>query len=188
MADFKLRAFYSDLANYIYINSSKQSNIFENIDAFIYGLEVSGDYYFSDEAAFEMQAAYKRGLKKQALLGQSDRDLADIAPLEAKAGLVWEYRARSYARLDIRARDRWRYYDADNGEQPIDAWSVVDIKLKHSFKKGVSLTVGARNLFDQTYAKSNTYKDLTLVMSTGAKGVLLNEPGRYIYADFVYTF
>ncbi len=186
--DFKVKAFYSDLKNYIYINSSKKTNIFENIDAYIYGGEISGSYYVSDAWSIEAQAAYKRGQKKDALSGQSDKDLADIAPLEGKVGVVWDYKARSYARLDISARDRWRDYDGDNGEQAIAGWSVLDFKLKHNFKRGIDMTVGVNNILDTTYVRSNTYKDLTLVTTGGGEVVMLNEPGRYIYTNVELSF
>ena len=186
--DFKIKAFYSDLKNYIYINSSKMHNIFENVDAYIYGGELSGSYYLSDAFTIEAQAAYKRGRKKDALPGQSDKDLADIAPLEGKMGIVWDYAARSYARLDVTARDRWKNYDADNGEQAISGWGVVDFKLRHNFKKGIDMTVGVNNLLDKTYIRSNTYKDLTLVSTGGGEAVMLNEPGRYIYTNFEFSF
>ncbi len=186
--DLKIKTFYSDLKNYIYINSSKTNNIFENVDAYIYGGELKGSYYFTDEFTLEAQAAYKRGQKKHALPGQSDKDLADIAPLEGRAGIVWDYKARSYARLDVTARDRWKNYDADNGEQEISGWGVVDFKLKHNFKKGIDMTVGVNNILDKTYVRSNTYKDLTLVTTGGGEAVMLNEPGRYIYTNFELSF
>ena len=186
--DVKLKAFYSDLKNYIYINSSKTTNIFENVNAYIYGAELKGSYYLSDEFTLEAQGAYKRGRKKDALVGQRDKDLADIAPLEGKVGVVWDYRAHSYARVDISARDRWKNYDADNGEQEISGWAVVDFKLKHNFKKGIDMTVGVNNILDKTYVRSNTYKDLTLVTTGGGEVVMLNEPGRYIYANFDLSF
>ena len=186
--DFKVKAFYSDLQNYIYIDSSKTSNIFTNIDAYIYGGEFKGSYYASDEITFEAQAAYKRGRKKEPLPGQTNKNLADIAPLEGTLSVVWDYKAHSYARLDATARDRWRDFDGENGEAEIAGWGVLDFKLKHNFKKGVDMTVGVNNILDKTYVRSNTYKDLTLVTSGGGEVVMLNEPGRYIYTNFELSF
>ena len=49
------------------------------------------------------------------------------------------------------------------------------------------MIAGINNLFDETYAVSNTYKGLTLV--TGANGtMLMNEPGRNVYANVTYNF
>ena len=186
--DFKLKGFYSDLKNYIYINASKTQNIFENIDAVIYGGEFTFNYYATDDITIEASGAYKRGRKKQALASQTDKDLADIAPLEGKIGLIWDYATNSYAKIDIEARKRWSRFDGDNGEQALPGWGAANFKLKHNFKKGIDLTVGVENIFDKTYARSNTYKDLTLVTTGGGKAVLLNEPGRYVYATIDLTF
>jgi len=44
-------------------------------------------------------------------------------------------------------------------------------------------------VFDKTYAVSNTYKDLILLPTIGNNEVmLLNEPGRYVYANLKVTF
>ena len=49
--------------------------------------------------------------------------------------------------------------------------------------------MGVDNLFDKTYAVSNTYKDLVLLPTVGNNEVmLLNEPGRYAYTNLKYIF
>ena len=186
--EIKIKTFYSMLKDYIYINSSKTQNIFENTDATIYGVELSGSYYILDTLSVDGSASYKVGEKDKALQNQSDTDLADIAPLEGRVGVEYDYMPRSYARVDVSARDRWNNYDGDNGEQELAGWAVVDCKVKHSFNKNINMTFGINNIFDTTYAKSNTYKDLTLVVSNTSKVMLLNEPGRYIYTNFDLKF
>ncbi len=188
MVDLKLKGFYSDLKNYIYINANKTQNIFENIDATIYGGEFTLSYYATDEITVEANGAYKKGRKKHPLEGQSDKDLADIAPLQGKIGVIWDYGVHSYVRVDMEARKRWSDYDADNGEQAIAGWSTLDMKLKHNFKKGIDLIIGVNNVFDVTYARSNTYADLTLVAAGGSEKMLLNEPGRYFYTTVDLSF
>jgi iron complex outermembrane receptor protein len=189
-ADFKIKGFYSMLRDYIYVNANKLAvgNAMENIDATIYGVELSGNYYITDAVSLEGWASYKVGEKDKPLEGQTDTDLADIAPLTGRVGVVYDYMPNSYVRLDVEARDTWRNYDADNGEQEIDSWSVVDFKAKHSFNKHIALTVGVNNIFNTTYVRSNTYKDLTLVIANTKDVMLLNEPGRYIYTNFDFRF
>jgi len=53
--------------------------------------------------------------------------------------------------------------------------------------KKFDLTVGVNNMFDVTYAQSNTYADLTLV-SGGGDVMLMNEPGRYVYTNLDFKF
>ena len=43
------------------------------------------------------------------------------------------------------------------------------------------------NLLDKTYATSNTYVDLILLVN-GGDAMLMNEPGRYFYTNFKYKF
>ena len=135
-----------------------------------------------------MTAAYKRGEKEKALEGQSDKDLANMAPLHAKFACNYEYANNSLATLEFKASEKWSKYDDDNGEQSIDAWNILNFKLKHAINKKFDLTIGANNIFDTSYATSNTYADLTLIMAGGGNIMLLNEPGRYLYANVDLKF
>ncbi len=185
----KSKLFYSWLSDYIYYNASKTSNRFENIDATLYGLDVSGSYFFSDELFLDFGVAYQRGRKDQALTGQSDRDLAEIPPLKGNLALNYVYGQDNSARLELVAADRWGRYDSDNGEQELSGYGVLNFKLKHQLTRQFEITAGIDNLLDKRYAVSNTYNDLTLV-SSGATGevMLLNEPGRYLYLNTTYRF
>ena len=86
------------------------------------------------------------------------------------------------------ASDRWDTIDSDNGEQELAGWSIVNLKAKHAFGKNLDLTVGANNIFDVTFAQSNTYADLVLSATTGSEKILMNEPGRYLYTNLTYKF
>jgi iron complex outermembrane receptor protein len=92
-------------------------------------------------------------------------------------------------KAEVVASGKWSKYDSDNGEQALDSWSVVNLKVSKDFYKGFNITLGVDNLFDKAYAVSNTYSDLTLVAGTpGDPVMLLNEPGRYLYANLSYKF
>jgi iron complex outermembrane receptor protein len=188
--DFKLKikGFYSMLEDYIYINSSKTANIFENIDATIYGTELSASYYVNDDITVDMGASYKVGQKDEALAGQTDKDLADIAPLRANLAINYEYANNSVATIETQASDEWNKYDADNGEQKLAGWAILNMKVKHAVNKKFDFTLGANNIFDATYAQSNTYADLTLIAAGSTQKILLNEPGRYIYTNLDFKF
>ncbi|QOP45027.1 TonB-dependent receptor [Sulfurimonas paralvinellae] len=183
----KLKAFYSKLHNYIYINANKLTNIFENIDATVYGGEISGSIYATDDMTIDMGASYKRGKKDHALTGQTNTNLADMAPLRGNIALNYEYANNSLATLETVMSDRWDTIDDDNGEQVLSGWAVVNAKIKHAVNKKFDFTLGVNNLFDVTYAQSNTYVDLTLV-TAGGDAVLLNEPGRYVYTNLDFKF
>ncbi len=185
----KTKVFYSMLSDFIHYNASKTVNRFENVDATIYGLDLSGSYFFNDDIYLDFGLAYQRGKKDEALDGQSDRDLAEIPPLKANLALNYEYGNKNSARLELVAADRWDTFDEDNGEQELAGYGVMNFKLTHLVTPQFEVTAGIDNLLDKTYAASNTYNDLTLI-SSGATGevMLLNEPGRYIYLNTTYRF
>jgi len=191
---FKVKAFYSMLEDYIYYQKDNDndpltpfSNRFKNIDATVYGAEFSASIYATDDITIDMGVSYKVGEKDEALAGQTDKDLADIAPLRGNIALNYEYMNNSTATLEVQASDDWTDVDSDNGEQELDAWTVVNLKVKHAVNRQFDFTLGVNNLFDETYAQSNTYADLTLVAG-GGDALLLNEPGRYIYTNLDFKF
>ena len=187
---FKVKTFYSNLDNYIYLHkTSGTTSTFENIDAKIYGAEISSEYFLTDTITLDASASYKRGKKGHALSAtNTDTDLADIAPLRGTVGATYEYANNSTLSAEIVASDRWDTYDEDNGEQELAGWSIVNLKAKHAFGKNIDLTIGANNIFDVTFAQSNTYADLVLSATTGSEKILLNEPGRYLYTNLTYKF
>lgn len=188
-ASVKAKVFHSWLKDYIYYNSTKPMNVhaFENIDATIYGLALSGDWFATDDLSLDFGLAWQRGQKDEALAGQTDTDLAEIAPLKVNLGLNYDYAPRSTARLELVAADKWSHFDGDNGEQELAGYSVVNMKVTHALTRSIELTAGVDNVFDKTYAVSNTYKDLTL-LTAGGEVMLMNEPGRYMYLNAAYKF
>jgi len=185
----KIKTFYSKLSNYIYIKKGVATNAFSNIDAKVYGAEISGSYYINDDMTLDMGASYKRGKKDAPLAGQTDTDMADMAPLRGNVALNYEYARNSIATLEVRASQRWDTIDSDNGEQILAGWAIVNAKVKHAVNKKFDLTIGVNNLLDKTYAQSNTYADLILITAGGTSDVMLmNEPGRYIYTNLDFKF
>jgi len=186
----KIKAFYSDLSNYIYIEKGANDSAFQNIDATVYGAELSAEYFASDDITIDAGVSYKRGKKDQALAGQTDTDLADMAPLRAGIAATYEYANNSTLTAEVQASDTWDNVDSDNGEQVLDSWAVLNLKAKHAFSRNFEFVLGVNNLFNETYATSNTYADLTLVTGGSADGevMLMNDPGRYLYTNLTYRF
>ena len=185
---FKIKAFYSMLEDYIYIKKGAPSSAFQNIDATIYGAELSASYFATDDITIDMGASYKVGEKDEALAGQEDKDLADIAPLRGNIALNYEYMNNSVATFEVLASDTWDTFDSSNGEQEIHAWIVPNFKVKHAVNKSFDFTIGVNNILDNTYAVSNTYVDLTLILSDTDSVMLMNEPGRYFYTNLDFKF
>ena len=183
----KVKTFYSKLKDYIYYNGSLNKNNFENIDATIYGAELSGSYYLSDSLTFDTGLAYKKGGKDTQPTGQTNTNLADITPLKLNASLMYDYDSQGYVELSVLASDVWDNVDSENGEQKLAGYGVLSLKTAREFDNGFKLTAGVDNLLDKTYATTNTYKDLIL-MTDGSDTMLINEPGRYLYLNAGYQF
>jgi len=194
-ASFKAKVFYSVLKDYIAYNASNVNgmgaalNAYENVDAKLYGFELSGTYIATESLYFDGAIAYQRGKKDNPLQGQTGTNMPDIAPFKANIALNYDYDESLNLRAEIIAASAWNDFDAENGEQKLDAYGVLNLKGTKHFGNHFELTVGVDNLFDRTYAVSNTYKDLVLLPTIGNNEVmLLNEPGRYLYANLKYSF
>ena len=76
--NFQIRPklFYSVLKDYIYNPYTGTGTAkFENIDAKIYRLDVSGLYAMTDNFSLDYGVAFQKGKKDEALLGKTDKDL-----------------------------------------------------------------------------------------------------------------
>lgn len=184
---FKAKAFYSLYSDYIFYNNGTKK--FENEDATVYGGELSGSLYATNELSFDMGASYKRGERDNALTGQTGTNMADMAPLRGNVAANYEYMNNSVATLEVVTSEKWDEIDAENGEQKLAAWSILNAKVKHAVNKSFDFTLGVNNIFDETYAQSNTYADLTLISVLGTSDImLLNEHGRYVYTNLDFKF
>jgi iron complex outermembrane receptor protein len=203
--NFKIKTFYSKLDDYIYYNADNtilkmgklvSNHAFENIDAYVYGGEITASYFASDDISLDLGASFKRGKKDDALVGnsngtivkQSDKDLADMAPPRASIAANYEYYTNSLATLELQMSDKWDKFDEDNGEQELAGWAVVNMKVKHALDKHAEITVGVNNMLDHTYAVNNTYQDLILLDGANDAIMLMNEPGRYFYTNLTFKF
>ena len=190
----KTSVFYSKLKDYIYYNAgpvggpAKTINNFENIDAKIFGFDISGLYSFTDDIYLDFGLAYQRGKKDDALAGQTDKNLANIPPAKLNLGLNYDYMSTGTAKVEVVAANTWDNYDGDNGEQEIDSYTIMNLKIRHNLTKHFELTGGIDNVFDKTYAVKNTYKDLILLTDGTGEVMLMNEPGRYYYINAAYKF
>jgi iron complex outermembrane receptor protein len=188
--DFSIRGklFYSMLDDFIAYNASKSTNNYENVDATVYGIDISGNYIATETLAFNYSLAYQKGTKDTPLEGQTSKNLAEIPPVKAIVGVTYMPIESLSLEADIITVASWDDVDSENGEQDIGSYGIVNLKATKTFaKKSIEWTVGVDNLFDEVYQTSNTYKDLTLLAGSN-ESMLLNEPGRYIYTQLKYKF
>ena len=188
-ASVKVKVFYSKLEHFIAYNSSKKQNRYENVDASIYGLELSGTYIATEALYFDYGMSYQRAEKDSPLAGQSGTNMPEIPPFKFNLAANYEYDESLTFKAELIGSDEWTDFDVENGEQALDTYVVLNLKSTKNFGKNIELTVGIDNVLDDTYAVSNTYNDLILLPTTGDNNVMLmNEPGRYVYANVKYKF
>jgi len=191
---FKAKLFYSKLDNFIAYNASKVNkmgmpqNAYENVDASIYGGEISGSWFATDMLYFDYGASYQRGKKDDPLTDQTGTNMPEIPPLKFNIAANYDYDDSLSLKAEVIGSDRWKDYDKENGEQELGGYAIMNLKASKTFKKSFELTLGVDNVFDKTYAVSNTYKDLVLLTTGDNNVMLMNEPGRYYYANLRYKF
>ena len=193
----KAKVFYSKLQDYIAFNASNTKimmdkmvsvNAYENVDATLYGFDLSGTYVATESLYFDYGMAYQRGEKDTPLSGQTGTDMPDIAPFKFNAAVNYDVGGNLSLRAEVIAADSWDNIDYENGEQVLDSYTVVNLRASKGFGQNFEVLVGIDNVFDTTYAVSNTYKDLILLTLPNNDVMLMNEPGRYFYANIKYRF
>ena len=194
----KAKVFYSKLKDYIAYNARNKKmmmgktltwNAYENVDATVYGIELSGTYIATESVYFDYAVAYQKGKKDNPLTGQRGTNMPDIAPLKLNAAINYDYDNTLNLRAEVVVADTWDDFDVENAEQKLDAYAVLNLRATKILTKNFELSMGIDNVLDETYAVSNTYKDLVLLTRAGSNNVMLmNEPGRYVYANMRYKF
>ncbi len=193
----KTKAYYSSLKDYIaYNTANKKANAdgdmrefhsFENVDATVYGIELSGSVLASDRVYLDYGVSYKKGEKDTPLTGQNGINMPDMRPLKTNISLNYDNSEIVDAKLEFIGATKWSDIDYENGEQELAGYGVFNLKLSRDFNYKITLTAGVENIFDKTYTITNTYKDLVL-LSAGGDTMLLNELGRYFYINGSYKF
>lgn len=184
--NIKGTAFYSDLKDYIYAYKSGANLTWKNIDATIVGLDLKINVALNNEWRIDTAMAYQKGTKKDpSQLGQTDKDLAGIAPMKGRAALVFDNNLH-YAMAEWIAANN-QTIDSNNGEKDISGYAVLNLKYGAQLGNGFSLTTGINNFFNRTYAVSNSYVGNEF-LADGGVPLVLNEPGRNFYATLTYKF
>ena len=178
------KLFYSVLKDYIYNSSTTSATSkFENLDAKIYGLDISGFYFMTENFSLDYGMAYQRGKKDG---DYTDKDLAEIPPLKANLAFNYEQAKAKYT-AEVVAVDSWDSYDSSAKEQELSGYAVFNLKYTNQLHKNIGLTLGLDNLFDKVYNSTNTYQDITYA-TVSSERVLFNDPGRYGYVNLKYSF
>ena len=136
----------------------------------------------TDNFSLDYGVAFQKGKKDEALLGKTDKDLAEIPPLKGNLALNYEIDKTKYT-AEIQAVDSWNNYDSEAGEKELGGYALFNLRYTNQLHKNIGLTLGLDNVFDKVYNSTNTYKDIMYATTTS-----FNDPGRYGYVNLKYSF
>ena len=180
---FRIKGFYSWLKDYIYQQAPPKT--WTNIDAHIYGADVTILADVGHDFFVEVAMAYQRGEKDSQPLNNTDEDLAQIPPLKTKLVLSYD-NSKLFGTLEWIHSEDASHVDIDAGEQKLKGWDVVNARLGYRYKN-LTFYVGVNNIFDKKYAVANSY-EWDVVAGAGAEPKIVNEPGRFFYGSISYSF
>jgi len=178
--------FYSKLKDYIYLNKIKDSSgtlnavSYQNIDAHIYGGDISLLGILTDTVSLEIGTAYQKGKKDSG--NYNDDNLAEIPPLKSRIAVKYDNGA-FYGLLETIYSAKQEYIDEDLGEQTTKSYFVVNIKGGFNLGTRIFVGGGIDNLLDKNY-----YTHLSYLRNPFMAGTKIPEPGRFYYMNFNWVF
>ncbi|WP_297890210.1 TonB-dependent receptor [Sulfurihydrogenibium sp.] len=191
--------FYSDLKDYIYLYQYQAGSnclvpgttwctTYKNIDAVIYGGDVSGVYAFNDKISAELGIAYQVGKKTDKKGIYKDSDLVEIPPLKTRMAVKYDD-GKFYTLLEGIYSAKQSKVDSDLKEQETGSWFIMNVKAGYTYANRLFVGVGIDNIFDRFYYNYLSYvRDPFRGISVSGNPVKIPEPGRFIYANVSYRF
>ncbi len=184
--------YYDDVSDYILRDKNNGrvagvpagATIYRNVDATLWGSELSAQWMFAQGWLVHAALAYVNAENDT-----DDRNIAQIPPLNGRVGL--DYSAPNWhAGGRVRFADRQDEIDLasglDTGETP--GYAVLDLYGGYDFNRRVRLKVGVDNVFDRLYAehvnRAFSYTDGGLF----ATNERIYEPGRTFWARLDTSF
>jgi len=116
-----------------------------------------------------------------------------MSPLKTRLALDYERalgpgaaRPTVFATLEWAHGNASRDVDTAAGEKVLPSWDVANLRL--GCQTGAwRLSAGIDNLFDATYAVANSY-EWDVVSGAASAPIIVNEPGRFVYASLGYAW
>ncbi len=181
--NFRIKGFYSWLEDYIYQQAKPKT--WTNINAHIYGGDVSTLTDIGNDFSIGAAVAYQQGRKDSYPDNNSDKDLAQIPPLKTKLSINYD-NSKFFGILEWICSGNAKDVDADAGEQKMKGWDVFNFRTGYKYKQ-VTFNIGVDNIFDKKYAVANSY-EWDVVGGSSAAPNIVSEPGRFIYTSLCYAF
>jgi iron complex outermembrane receptor protein len=180
------KVFYSYLIDFIYAYNNGTGLGFQNLDATLWGFDLTASRELFKNLNGKLGFAYQRGEKVDAIDGQTDKDLAEIPPFKIIGNL--DYQKQNYGiRLEMIAGGEPEI-DSDNGEKEIDQYFVANLKGNYNFSKELVANFGVDNIFDETYSLNNSYIGRGVNSTTPDQIFVLNEMGQNFFFTLSYKY
>lgn len=178
----KVGGYYAMLTDYIYqVQADTNNATYKNIDATMYGVDLDGQYFITDDFSLKGSVAYQVGQKDKSTGGT--KNLANIPPLRYSIHALYE--ANSYkVSLEMDAATKDTKNDKYLNEVDMDAYEVFNLRFEYKPIKSLTLLAGVENLFDKEYAKYNSYSPDPINQVT----TILPEPSRTFYGAVKYIY
>jgi len=180
--------FYDDVSDFILrdvaagqpgILLADGAQIYRNVDAELYGLEIEGTWRLRPGLDLTAALAYVHATNTT-----DDRPIAQTPPLGGKVQLDY-YSGRWTHGARLRFADSQDRVDPDSplyiGETA--GWAVFDLYGSYAINETFSMRWGIDNLFDKTYAEHASRSNLL-----DLEAIRVNEPGRVAWLKLTAAF
>ncbi len=177
--------FYSSLDNFIYLvpvadpdgmGPLAKARTYRNIDAEIYGGELSGQYALPLDFYLRTTLSYVHGENRD-----SNTSLAEMPPLIGNVALRYDI-GDFFIEVTERFAQKQDRVDSNLKEDETSGWGVTDVKTGVFWRKW-SAIAGISNLFDKQY-----FSHLSYQRDPFASGVKVPETGLLAYLTLAYRY
>lgn len=178
----KVSLFYSDLRDYIDVvelpapPGGKAARSYRNVDATLWGGELSGQIALPGDFYLNGALAYVRGENDD-----TDEPLAEMPPLLGSVGLRYDVQSW-FVELTERFADRQDRVNDDLDESETAGWGVTDLKAGLEWERW-TVTTGVNNLFDKYY-----FNHLSYQRDPFRSGYKVPETGAFAYLTITYRY
>lgn len=191
--------FYSSIQNYIMIgrqavpsstsgmggtmgSTSVMATTYNNVDARIYGGELSYDLNLTRGFSFTGNVSHSIGISDpKPESGIYNTNMPEMPPFRGTAALRYVHKY-SFAEFGALLANRQNRVDRNVLETPTAGYAVFNVKAGVMYRK-LRVNFGANNLFDRFY-----YQNLSYVRDPFTTGIRLPEPGRSFFGEIKLLF
>lgn len=159
----------------------RYARTYKQVDARMYGGELSLKYQISESYLLKGGLAYTRGINDT-----ENTNLPEIPPLKGKLAIRYIIK-NFFAELEGEFAAPQSLVDKNIAERRTPGWGIGNLKFGYEINKeqknSIKINAGIRNIFNKYY-----YEHLSYLRDAYASGVKIPEPGRNVYANIEMKF